>query len=99
MASGLMLALWLAAVLVGVVPELHRLLHQDSQNANHECLVTQITKSKVLSGASMPPAVLAHPASPPLPFVSEFVFVPPADCRLAASRAPPCLPLSTTVVG
>jgi hypothetical protein len=99
MASGLMLALWLAVVLVGVVPELHRHLHQDSQNANHECLATQLTKSKVLLGADSPCAGLAQPVGLPLPFFSESVFIPVTDCPLAASRAPPCAPLSTPVAG
>ena len=91
MAVSLLLGLWLATVMVGAWPQLHRLLHQNSEDAQHQCLITQLNKSLVLA---------APPAGFPLGLDQNGVELPraprpaalaAADYRLSPSRAPPSL--------
>jgi hypothetical protein len=95
----LMLALWLGTLALTVSPELHQLLHQDSQNLNHECFVTQLSKaSSVLSNVAVP--TLAPPwIELNLSFLSEPGYFSLSDYRLSPSRAPPSVISPTTVVG
>jgi hypothetical protein len=84
----LMVALCLGTVVLRVSPQLHHWLHHDSASANHECVVTLITKGHLLAAASEAKAVIPV----------AFVFTPPlldpvwdssADYRISHSRAPP----------
>ena len=97
--AGLMLLLWLGTFALTVSPELHRLLHQDAQGAEHNCLVTQLQQHSLLAGF----AILAAPAPAPvlvaLVSYPELQFVPACDYRLSPSRAPPFRFASPTVVG
>ena len=94
-----MLVLWLAAVLVSLAPSLHHLLHDDSQSARHECLVTLLSKGQVLGGPS--PVVLGAVTRTCIELPPTVALVAPAsaDYRLSLSRAPPAPAPFPTVVG
>jgi len=96
---GLMLLLWLGTFALAASPQLHRLLHNDSQNLNHQCLITQLKQHSLLAGS---PIVLA-PAAPPVDAASacsaDPQFLPTSDYRISPSRAPPSTLSSNTVVG
>jgi hypothetical protein len=85
----LMLGLWLGLLGLASSERLHHLLHSDSHLANHECLITLISKGHLL-GVFIPVAALSavfvcfgfRPAG-------EEVLPSIADIRLAPSRAPP----------
>src|SRR6266516_2250430 len=94
----LMLALWCITAAQVASPQLHHLLHKDSQKSTHECLVTQLTKSAQLAGGI--PIVVAAPA--PIcvyAFCSELQYFPVPDHRVSPSRAPPAVSSSTRVIG
>jgi hypothetical protein len=85
----LMLGLWLALIGLSSSENLHRFFHSDSQQANHECLVTFFSKSYLL-GAFTPAAVLlAVFVCFGLLRLAEGVRPPLDDIRLAPSRGPP----------
>jgi len=98
-AVGVMLALWLATLVVAACPQIHQLLHHDAQSATHSCLVTQVQQHLLTAGF----ATAVIPTPPPtglgLIFFAESQFLPTCDCRLSPSRAPPLILSSTTVVG
>lgn len=85
----LMVVLWLGINAFSFFPQLHRLLHQDSGNLNHECLFTLIQKSHLLTD-SMGAVGL------PLPALGlGFLALAQVFCltalyeRFSPSRAPP----------
>lgn len=90
-----MVVLWLGINAFSFFPQLHRFLHQDSGNLNHECLFTLIQKSHLLTDS-------AEGVRLPLPtlgfgfFVLSEVFCLAALAeRFSPSRAPPfCFLLS-----
>ena len=84
-----MLVLWVSMVAVALFPELHRLLHCDSQSRGHQCLVTHFGKSQVLSGASVGVVVAVYWLCLLQPFAPGQAYVPSIDYRLPPSRAPP----------
>jgi hypothetical protein len=90
-AVAVMMSLWVALWALEVLPDFHRLLHEDAQSPDHHCLVTQLQHHLLLSG-------FVAAAAPPLPAVSsaplscgDFQFLPAYDYRLAPSRAPPAV--------
>jgi hypothetical protein len=89
MAGVLMLGLWLGLLGLASSERLHHLLHSDSHQANHECLITLISKGHLL-GVSIPIAALSAVfvciGSGPS---AEKILLSIADIRLAPSRAPP----------
>src|SRR5262249_4328973 len=95
----LMLALWLGTSALAASPQLTHLLHSDSQNSNHVCLVTQIKHHPWLVAfiplTAPPPAVSAalpdDPVDPQLPRGRDY--------RTAQSRAPPSAVSSNPVTG
>jgi len=95
----LMLVLWLGTILLAASPQLHRLLHPGSQNADHVCLITQIQLHPFLVTLAPPaaPAPSFGPARAVHPL--DFQFIPTCDHRLAPSRAPPSVSSSAMVVG
>jgi len=97
--AGVMLLLWVGTIALTVSPELHHLLHQDSQSSNHNCLVTQIQQHPLLAGF----AAITAPVRAPVTFVAacpaEVQFHHAFDYRLPPSRAPPSFFSSLTVVG
>jgi hypothetical protein len=97
--AGLMLLMWIGTVALTVSPELHHLLHQDSQGPEHNCLITQIQQHPLLAGF----AVITAPTPAPIAVSevrsAEVQFLPASDHRLSPSRAPPFFFSSSTVVG
>ena len=84
-----MVVLWLGISAFSLFPQLHRFLHQDSGNLNHECLFTLLQKSHLFSDA--PGSVrLPLPLLNPVFFVLLEVFCLAALYeRFSPSRAPP----------
>ena len=98
-AAGLMLVLWTATLLIASSPSLHSLLHSDSQDATHHCLVTQVKEHSLLAcSGTVPVPVLPPVAFAPTP-CSEVQFASSFDYRLSPSRAPPSVFSSDTVAG
>ena len=99
LAAGLMFVLWLGTAAVAASPDLHQWFHKDSHNASHECVVTLLSKSQLVAGASgcfvlaLVPVLFGY-----LP-ITETAPLSAIDFRLAPSRAPPALILSSPVVG
>ena len=84
-----MLGLWLGLVGLSTSDQLHHLLHSDSHQQHHECLVTSISKSHLLftpASASAPVAVFACFGL--LLLIGGLAFRS-VDLRLAPARAPP----------
>jgi len=94
-----MLLVWLGTVALTVSPELHHLLHQDAQGANHNCLITQIQQHPLLAGFAPIAAPAPAPVVVALVCSAEVQFLPARDYRVSPSRAPPSLLSSATVVG
>ena len=94
-----MLGLLLAISALAVSAQLHHLLHQDSQNANHHCLAAQLNKAPLAAGFAG--VSIAAPTSVFLASVgfAEFRYFPSSDYRVSPSRAPPSASSSSTVVG
>ena len=97
--AGFVLVLWLATVALEASPQLHHLLHKDSQDPDHHCLFTQLNQHFLL--ATFAPAVAVEP--PPLPAEAPPILcaesVPSFDYAVSQGRAPPCLFSSSAVVG
>jgi hypothetical protein len=94
-----MLSLWLGTVALTVSPELHHLLHQDSQSPNHNCLITQIQQHPLLAGFAAVAALAPVPVVSALVSRPQIQFLPAGDYRVSRSRAPPFLLSSLTVAG
>jgi type II secretory pathway component PulM len=97
--AGVMLLLWVGTFALTVSPELHHLLHRDSQSPNHNCLVTQIQQHPLLAGVAAITAPVPAPAAVAAACPAEVQFHPAFDYRLSPSRAPPFFFSSLTVVG
>ena len=97
--AALMLLLWLGTFALMVSPELHRLLHQDSQGPNHNCPITQIQHHPLLGGFAIITAPTPAPVTVVAVWRAEVQFLPAVDYWLSPSRAPPILFSSPTVVG
>jgi len=83
-----MLLLWLGTLALLTSPDLHNLLHKDSCEPDHLCLITKLLQHS--------PALATITIAAPLPAtlpgylpVRLFEFVPICDLRLYHSRAPP----------
>jgi hypothetical protein len=94
-----MLLLWVGTFALTVSPELHRLLHQDSQGPNHNCLITQIQQHPLLAGVATIAVPVSAPAAVATILRAEVRFLPACDYGVSPSRAPPFLFSSPTVVG
>jgi hypothetical protein len=94
-----MLLLWLGTFALTASPELHRLFHADSKNADHRCLISQLQHHPLLAGFAAPVAPAAAPAGFAAACGFEFQFVPAQDSRLSLSRGPPSLVSSIPVAG
>ena len=88
-AVAVMFSLWVALWALEVSPDLHRFLHEDAQNPNHTCLVTQFQHHLVLSGLVAAVAPALPEVCSALPACGDFQFLPAYDYRLTPSRAPP----------
>ena len=85
----LMLGLWVGLVALATFPQLHRLLHADSSQPSHECLVTQLAKSQLLTAAGVIAVAVAAFVFFGLPSLAERSALPVADVCLAPPRGPP----------
>ena len=98
-AVSLMLLLWIGLFAAAASPDLHRLLHKDSQNAAHQCLISQLQRQLIFEGFESPavpaPVLVACPFPPVL---SVQICLAP-DHLLSPGRAPPSLLSSVTVAG
>ena len=98
-AALVMLLLWLASFAIAASPQLHRLIHNDAQDATHRCVATMISQQSVMAGTPVSGVV------PPVSFVirsscfADFQFLPSFDYVINDGRAPPSSFSSTTVVG
>ena len=89
MAGILMLGLWLGLIGLASSERLHQFFHSDSQQANHECLVTFFSKSYLLGAVTPATALLVVFICFGLLRLAEGGLPSVADIRLAPSRAPP----------
>jgi hypothetical protein len=87
-----MLFLWIATFALTVSPELHHLLHQDSQGSSHTCLITQLQQHQLLAGFTLVSAPVPALAIAARACAAEVQFLATIDYRLSPSRAPPALP-------
>jgi len=94
-----MLVLWLATFALAVSPELHRLLHQDAHNLNHQCLITQIKQQDLSASCAVvlqvPPAIDGFGLASSL----DEQFVASFDFGVSLSRGPPSISSAKAVVG
>ncbi len=89
MAGVLMLGLWLGLVGLANSERLHNLIHSDSHQTNHECLVTFFSKGYLLGSFAPAAAPLAVFVCFGLCRLAGGVLPTIGDIRLAPSRAPP----------
>jgi hypothetical protein len=94
-----MLGLWLGSAAFAASPQLHHLLHADSQNPNHYCLFTGIHQQSLLAVFGTNPTPAPPSATEGLPCCSDFQLLPAPDYLLSDGRAPPPCFLHTAVVG
>jgi len=87
--AGLLVLLLLFVSALSVCPSLHHLLHHDSNDSDHCCLVTAFAKGQVGTADVVP--VVAFISLVFLCGTSLVKTAPPAsfDYRLSPSRAPP----------
>jgi hypothetical protein len=95
----LMLCLWFGTLALAAAPQLHCLLHDESQNPNHHCLVTQLHEDLLLAGCATLAAPLPACIDAARACHGEFLFLASEDYRLSPSRAPPSVFSSVRVVG
>jgi hypothetical protein len=94
-----MLLLWLGTFALTASPDLHRLLHADSKNPSHHCLITQLQQQPLLAGFAAPvaPVSLAQGLAAALPSDAQFLRLQVR--RLSPSRGPPVSVSSIQVGG
>ena len=89
--SVLLSAAVLLSALMAVSPALHKLLHNDANQASHECVVTMMQKQQVCGDSPAPlligftPQFTFAPTTSPAKAWSQF------DYASAPSRAPPAV--------
>lgn len=87
--AALLIGVWLAMNSLAACPQLHQLLHQDSQTVGHFCQITHVSKSPWLFDGGNLIRVPAPIALFDCSAVSGFAFPAISNHRLAGSRAPP----------
>ena len=85
----LMLGLWLGLLGLSASDQLHHLLHSDSHQHHHECLVTSISKSHLLFTPMLAAAPVAVFVCFGLLLMIGGLAFRSMDIRLAPVRAPP----------
>ena len=97
--SLLLSALVLLSSVMAVSPSLHKLLHNDANQASHQCVVTLLQKHQVSTSATS----LAVPQldSTVIGFVQARNDLAPSSCvyLLPHTRGPPAFPTPITVIG
>ncbi len=91
-----MLLLWVGTFVLASSPQLHRLLHTDSGDASHYCLITQIQQHPLVAGGIATVVPAAPTACAEFTFGRQLPFASVFDYRFAPSRAPPLAVLTTT---
>jgi hypothetical protein len=89
--AGLMLALWVLMGVLSASPELHHWVHADSNAAQHDCIVTQLTKGGALGGLSGKVALICPYSPHQLPVCDESQPFSFFDYRVSLSRGPPSI--------
>jgi hypothetical protein len=92
--AGRALALLLTAAvlslsLISSSPALHKLLHTDADAADHNCAVTLFTHGQITSAETATALVVLVVLFGGIALLSETLFLPLANYRFSASRAPP----------
>ncbi len=85
------IALVLALSLLCVSPFLHRLIHHDADDANHECAVTLFAHAQVLllpKAILLAVAILGFAGFISLPRIA---LLPARPCQLPPGRGPPVM--------
>ncbi|MGZ4973497.1 MAG: hypothetical protein ACXWDN_12120, partial [Limisphaerales bacterium] len=72
-------------------PSLHQLLHQDANQASHECVVTLMQKQQVCGEAPAPLLIACAETISFYPHLRSITLVSQVDYSLAASRGPPVI--------
>lgn len=89
--SVLLCAAILFSTLLAVSPSLHQLLHQDANQASHECVVTMMQKQQLSSDAPAPLLVGFISRISFTPDLGPTVALSQIDHPLASSRGPPAI--------
>ncbi|MGZ5530111.1 MAG: hypothetical protein ACXWJB_15655 [Limisphaerales bacterium] len=89
--SALLCAVVLFSALMAVSPSLHQLLHQDANQASHECVVTLMQKQQVCGEAPAPLLIACAETISFYPHLRSITLVSQVDYSLAASRGPPVI--------
>jgi hypothetical protein len=95
-----MLCLWLGIYAASVCPQLHHLLHADSQSDSHACVINQLGKSIPIVGSCTTVAIEVIQSSFYSVHILDCLSFSKSDCQLPAGRAPPSIvSLLPVVVG
>lgn len=89
--SVLLCAAVLFSSLLAVSPKLHQLLHQDANQASHECVVTMLQKQQVCGDAPAPVLVSFVSTISFSPDLGPTIALSQVDHPLAFSRGPPAI--------
>ena len=87
----LMLALWLAVVVLSSSSALHHEVCSDARETSHTCALTTLAKGQCLAPPPLLPVLLTEFVSQDAISPSESNLPSCADVRLASGRAPPAV--------
>ena len=87
----LLAALIIFLSLLGSSPALHKLIHADSDSADHSCAITLFAKGQIDAAMVAPLAVGLVMLFGGIALLSETVQFPLANYRYSRSRAPPAV--------
>jgi hypothetical protein len=88
--AALCLFIFLAVQAMAAFPALHALVHNDSSDPSHHCVVTMFLHGQVHASSAAVAAARSAPAFAAEPFFAAAAFVS-ADVRLLPCRGPPFL--------
>jgi hypothetical protein len=97
--GGLMLALWILTCAVTASPQLHALLHKESQSPDHYCLFTQLGQQSITTSSGVVLTPRPESLGNTLVRLEKFELLPSFDFVVSDGRAPPSVSLPTAVVG
>jgi hypothetical protein len=92
-AAILLIGLVLLLSFAGASAALHKSIHPDAGAADHQCAITLFTKGQVDAANVAPVLALAVALFTVAVLLAETLFLPSADYRFSASRAPPSVGL------
>jgi hypothetical protein len=85
----LLIALLSLSAFLSVDFSLHRWLHPDAAQPDHQCAITLLERHHVLSSDVFPAFVTVDAGLSVASLPAETIFISCDDCRLSPSRAPP----------